>query len=227
MSQVSVILTSYNNSLFLDRAVKSVLGQTFKDFQLIIADDNSSDLNVYKIISNYEKDNRVIYFNSKIKEEDRLKTARYATQINTAVREYSNSKYLLYLADDDFYYPTMIEKMVNFAERNYHHVVYCKQDFVDVDGNVRSFRFPNKVLDRGMDCVDHNQVMTTRESFDQVGGWNDDPGCWGGADGYFWQKLNDAGYLFYPIDTEEPLQAKTYREQSVQWRVSQGLSPVV
>lgn len=226
MSQVSVILTSYNNFLFLDRAIKSVLDQTFKDFELIIADDNSSDTNVYEVISKHKNDSRVIYFNSKVKEEDRLKTARYATQINTAVREYSNSKYLLYLADDDFYYPTMIEKMINFAERNSYDVVYCKQDFVDVDGNVRSFRFPNKVLDRGMDCVDHNQVMTTRESFDKVDGWDDDPGCWGGADGYFWQKLNNAGYLFYPIDTEESLQAKTYREQSVQWRVSQGLSPV-
>lgn len=226
MCKVSIVLTSYNNPIFLERAIKSVLNQTFTDFQLIIADDNSSNKEVYSVISKYQNDKKVRYFNSNIREEDRLKTARYATQINTAVREFAVGKYLLYLADDDFYYPTMLEKMVDFAESNSYDVVYCKQDFVDIDGNVRAFRFPNQILNRGMDAVDHNQVMTSRESFDKVNGWEDDPGCWGGADGYFWQKLNDAGYLFYPIDTEEPLQAKTYREQSVQWRISQGLLPI-
>lgn len=227
MSKVSVIITSYNNPILLKRAIESVLNQTFKDYELIIADDNSSDKKVLEVISAYAANENVKFFNSNILEEDRLKTARYATQINTAVKKYAKGKYLLYLADDDFYYPQMIEKMVHFAEKNSYDVVYCKQDFVDVNGNVRDFRFPNRVLDCGMDCVDHNQVMTSRESYDKVNGWEDDPACWGGADGYFWQKLNSAGYLFYPIDTEEALQAKTYRENSVQWRISQGLSPIV
>lgn len=226
-AKVSVILTSYNNPVYLNRAIESVLTQSYQDFQLIIADDNSSDIGVYDVISKHQLDPRVRYFNSNIKEEDRLKTARYATQINSAVRGYAVGKYLLYLADDDFYYPNMIEKMVAFAEATSHDVIYCKQDFIDSKGNIKSFRFPNEVLSHAMDRVDHNQVMNTRESFDKVGGWDDDPGCWGGADGYFWRKLNEAGYLFYPIDTEESLQAKTYRENSVQWRVSNGLSPVI
>jgi hypothetical protein len=68
--------------------------------------------------------------------------------------------------------------------------------------------------------------MTSRASFDAVDGWNDEEWCWSGADSIFYDRLEKAGYTFYPIDTSEPLQAKMYRQNSVQWNMANGLTPV-
>lgn len=229
--KVSVILTSYNKPFYLKRAIQSVLSQTYQNWELIIADDNSPDPKVWNVISNY-KDDRIISFNSNIEEDRRFLTARYATQINTAVRLFSNGSLLTFLADDDFYYPEMLEKMVSFVSRTGYDVVFCAQHIVDVDGNIdgggvdgKGVRFFKQPLVRGADKLDHNQVMTTRSAFDAVDGWDDDPGVWSGADAYFFDRLEKNGYIFYPIDHKEPLQAKMYRENSVQWNIANGLLP--
>ena len=58
---VSVILTSYNKPNFLKKAIDSVLSQTLQNFQLIIADDNSPNKNVWDVINSYN-DSRIIIF---------------------------------------------------------------------------------------------------------------------------------------------------------------------
>ena len=213
--KVSVILTSYNNAKYVERAIKSVLSQTYKNLELIIADDNSSDPEVINIISKYCSHENVICYNSKIAEDNRLKTARYATQINTVGRHIATGDYFLYLADDDYYYPEMVEKMVEYVEKTGHDVVFCAQHIRDVDDNIdgggvegAGIRFFNEPLKRGADILDHNQVMTSKKCFDSVGG------------------LERAGYLFYPIDYTLPLHAKMYREKSVQWNMANNLNPV-
>lgn len=221
---VSVILTSYNKPSFLERAIKSVLAQTYKDFQLIIAEDNSPNKNVWNVINSF-KDSRIISFDSCIKEEDRLKTARYATQINTAVQDYSTSKYICYLADDDFFYPEMLKYMIAFAEKENHHAVFCSQHLLNQNSEVTGARWYNEPLKTGFNVLDHSQVMTTRNLFNLVGGWNDDPSCWSGADAYFFQRIEQHNNMFYPIDYAEPLQAKTYRKNSVQWNIFNGMEP--
>ncbi|HKK53946.1 MAG TPA: glycosyltransferase family A protein [Patescibacteria group bacterium] len=59
--KISVIIPTYNRANFLPRAIKSVLNQTFKDFELIIVDDGSTD-NTKEVINNYLKnDDRIKY----------------------------------------------------------------------------------------------------------------------------------------------------------------------
>lgn len=50
----SIIIANYNNELYLDKAIKSVLNQSFSDFELIIIDDGSTD-NSRKVIRKYKK----------------------------------------------------------------------------------------------------------------------------------------------------------------------------
>jgi glycosyltransferase involved in cell wall biosynthesis len=60
--RVSVILTSYNHEKFVSQAIESVINQTFVDYELIIADDLSSD-GSWEIIKSY-KDSRIRFFRS-------------------------------------------------------------------------------------------------------------------------------------------------------------------
>lgn len=231
--KVSVILTSYNKPDYLEIAIQSVLNQTYDNFELIIADDNSKNLSVFEVIARHQNATNIKFYKSNVSDEDRLKTARYATQINHAVKYYATGKYICYLADDDHYYPLFLEKMVESAEKHAYDVCFCCQHIKDKDGNIdgagdptRGKRFFNEVLTRGADKLDHNQVMTTRFAFDAVGGWNDSSGCWSGADAAFFDRLERSGYQFYPIDYHDPLQAKVYREKSIQWNMTNGLSPI-
>lgn len=228
--KASIIITSYNQPEFLKICIDSCLSQTYKNIEIIIADDNSSVPDVWNVINSYS-DPRIISFNSFVSEEDRPKTARYATQINTAVRNYSSGKYLFYLPDDDYFYPDKVAMHVAHAEFYGYHVVYGAQDFVDISGNKAGTRYDGtgetsgRVLDDGHGILDHGQVMTSREAFDTVGGWDDDPGMWGGADAFFWTRLSRAGYKFYPLPFV-CLSAKRYREHSVQWNIAMNKSPM-
>ena len=56
---VSIILPTYNRSRFLNEVINSVLNQTYKDFELIIIDDGSTD-NTRELVKEY-KDSRIVY----------------------------------------------------------------------------------------------------------------------------------------------------------------------
>ena len=58
MPIVTVLLTSYNHGDYIRGSIESILNQTFKDFELYIIDDCSSD-NSWDIIQEY-KDDRII-----------------------------------------------------------------------------------------------------------------------------------------------------------------------
>ena len=58
MRKVSVIIPVYNSSLYLEKCINSVINQTYKNLEIIIVNDKSTD-NSLKIISKF-KDKRII-----------------------------------------------------------------------------------------------------------------------------------------------------------------------
>ncbi len=60
---VSVIIPCYNGERFIGDAIKSVLSQTFKELEVIIVDDGSTD-NSKDIVERYKSDPRVLFFST-------------------------------------------------------------------------------------------------------------------------------------------------------------------
>ena len=56
-TKISIVMTTYNSSEYIDECIKSILSQTFKEFEFIIIDDGSTD-NSNKIIEKYN-DSRI------------------------------------------------------------------------------------------------------------------------------------------------------------------------
>lgn len=102
---VSVIIVVYNGEKYIEEAIQSVLNQTYKDIELVIADDGSTD-NTYKIIEKY---NDIVYVYQKNKGEG---SAR-----NLGI-EASKGEYLAFLDADDLYAPDKIEKQLNILLEN-------------------------------------------------------------------------------------------------------------
>jgi len=106
---VSVLMTSFNREKYIAISIKSVLDSSFKDFELIILDDGSTD-NTLKIANSFaELDNRVrVYRNEKNLGDypNRNKAASYAI-----------GKYLKYVDSDDLIYPWGLEILVSTMEK--------------------------------------------------------------------------------------------------------------
>ena len=60
---VSIIMPSYNTAKFISKTIESVLEQTYKNWELLIVDDCSTD-NTDEIVSKYD-DDRIIYLKTK------------------------------------------------------------------------------------------------------------------------------------------------------------------
>jgi spore maturation protein CgeD len=223
---VSVILTVYNKPQFLRECIDSVLNQTYQNWELIILEDNSPNPEVRQIIDSYD-DPRIVTYFSEVSETDRYKTARYATLINIGFLM-SEGDYITYLTDDDFFYPHRLERMVAELQKPGISAVYGPQQTVDATGGKGGIRETKGILGpstgtEGFNNIDHNSVMHTREVFVKAKGWYDVAGVWGGADAYFWRRVNEAGYDFYPIDDVPPMDAKRYHETNVQTLIVKGI----
>jgi cellulose synthase/poly-beta-1,6-N-acetylglucosamine synthase-like glycosyltransferase len=105
--KVSVIIPAYNAMSYLPEAVESVLRQTFKDFELIIVDDGSSDRTVEWASS--LTDPRVKFIS-----QDNHGSARARNQ-GIAIAE---GDYIALLDADDIWESTKLEKQVNFLDRD-------------------------------------------------------------------------------------------------------------
>jgi len=105
---ISVIIPTYNRASLLLRSINSVLNQTFKDFELIIVDDGSTD-NTPEIIKEVY-DPRVSYFRY-----ERNKGACYARNIGIKKSRYD---LIAFQDSDDIWHFNYLESQINVFEAN-------------------------------------------------------------------------------------------------------------
>ena len=126
--EISVVMPVYNGEKYLKEAVESILSQTYKDFEFIIAYDTSSDKSL-DIIKNYqEKDSRIIL--SMGKKRGLIKSLNDALKI-------SNGRYIARMDADDISLPGRFEAQVKFMKAN-PEIGMCGtwiEVFGDVDNN--------------------------------------------------------------------------------------------
>lgn len=106
--RASVIIPTYNCAGFIERAVKSVLNQTYKEIDIIVVDDGSID-NTKEILEPYLKNNIIRYF--------------YQRNLGVSAARnkglgLAKSEYVAFLDADDFWESTFIESML-FNKKKY------------------------------------------------------------------------------------------------------------
>ncbi|EGP5055427.1 glycosyltransferase family 2 protein, partial [Enterococcus faecium] len=109
MLKVSVIVPVYNRELTIERTIKSVLNQTFRNFELIIVNDGSIDGSLETVTDYAKKDNRIKVFSQN---NSGVSMAR-----NKGIRK-ALGKYICFLDSDDTYELSFLEKMVSAAEKS-------------------------------------------------------------------------------------------------------------
>lgn len=111
---VTVIMPTYKRAEYIERAIRSVLAQTYQDFELIIVDDNNPNTKERKeleqVMSKYIQ-------NPKIKFIQHEKNKNGAVARNTAIA-IAKGEYISFLDDDDFYLKERLEILVNALNNN-------------------------------------------------------------------------------------------------------------
>ncbi len=106
---VSVLINNYNYSEFLPEAIESVLNQTYRNFELIIVDDGSTD-NSADIIERYYKENQDII------KPIYKKNGGQASAMNAGYYM-ARGEIIAFLDSDDFWFPAKLESIVKYHER--------------------------------------------------------------------------------------------------------------
>jgi glycosyltransferase involved in cell wall biosynthesis len=105
---VSVLMTAYNREIFIKESVESVIHSTYKNIELIIVDDGSTDNTIDVVKALMLNDKRIKLFQN----ENNL--GDYPNRNKAAV--YAIGKYMLYVDSDDTIQPDAIEYCVKNLE---------------------------------------------------------------------------------------------------------------
>lgn len=214
-SFISVIVPVYNRADLISETIESILNQTYKNFELIIVDDGSTD-NTEEVIGKF-KDSRIKY----------IKTDNWggpARPRNIGIKK-AKGEYIAFCDDDDIWLPEKLEKQIRiFQISNETAMLYTR--FKTIEGDVISNRifpengkyksgniFKSLYLRSFIAC---SSVVVKRNVLDQVGLFDTDPNLIAIEDTDLWLRIA----LKYIIKCTDDLPLLIYRIQSQ--RISQG-----
>lgn len=131
--RISVIVPVYNTEKYLHRCIDSVLAQTYRDFELLLIDDGSTDSSGAICDEYAEKDGRVRVFH---KENGGVSSARRIGVEN------SNGEYVYFVDSDDSIYIDAFQEMLTLAHDDVDIVVFDSR----VDGSYSSIEYAEQLL---------------------------------------------------------------------------------
>lgn len=199
--KLSVVLSVYNGEQYIKESVDSLLAQSFKDFELIVIDDGSTD-DTDKILKSYQDPRIKIYDQS---------NKGLVKSLNLGV-ELSGGEYIARQDADDRSEPERFEKQMAFLEANPKVVLIGSS--MSVMGTDSKIKHEHRVLLNDPELKQellvrspfaHGSVVFRKAAFDKAGGYKQDD--WPAEDYGLWLRMASEG-LFANID--EPLYV--YRE---------------
>lgn len=130
-NKVSIIMPCHNGSSYIGQAIESVISQTYKDWELIIIDDNSSDTSKDVISKFMESDTRIKYLHTE------KSTGIPATPRNVGI-EAATGRYIAFLDCDDIWKPSKLERQLKLFDNEKCAVVFSYYEKINKDGNIIS-----------------------------------------------------------------------------------------
>ena len=120
----SIIIPTYNHAFFLDKALKSVAQQTFKNYEVIVIDNFSKD-NTAEIVRKYKKYCNIEY--KKIYNYGVIGKSR-----NFGIKN-AKGNWLAFLDSDDFWYPEKLKVIFRYIKNNINYEIFCNNEILNND----------------------------------------------------------------------------------------------
>lgn len=222
MVKVSVIMGVYNspNKEILSASIDSILNQTFKDFELIICDDGSTD-DTYAFLSNYNAEN-------KIKIIQNSHNCGLAYSLNKCIAA-SKGEYIARMDSDDVSLAKRLEEEVKFLDYNkMYSVVGTAINLFDESG-VFSTKFliekPEKKDLLFNSPFVHPSVMMRKEMLEKINGYRAVKETRRCEDYDLWMRMYSCGYKGYNIQKilfNYREDRKSYKKRKYRYRIDEA-----
>ena len=190
--KVSIVLPSYNGAKFLSESIQSIINQSFRDWELVIVDDCSTD-DTLKIAKSFATtDSRISVIHN---EKNKKLPASLNVGFNAA-----RGEYLTWTSDDNIARENWLSTLVDYLDKNPDaDMVAATMDFIDEDGKFLFKTRPQKLpIALGYRCNVGAAFMYRREIADMVGKYDEEAFC---AEDYdYWCRIALAGNLHYIPD---------------------------
>lgn len=167
---ISIIIPTFNRGDYLFRAIKSVFSQSYKNYELIIVDDGSTD-NTLELLAPLIKSNEIKYYKQ---ENSGVSSAR-----NLGIKN-SSGDLVSFLDSDDEWLPNKLQEQINFLAANPHiKIVYGDEQWIRRGIRVNQKAFHKKSGGKIFKaCVEQcliapSSVLLQRSLIDEMGGFDD------------------------------------------------------
>lgn len=151
MQKVLIYVQAFNAEKYLDRALNSILNQTYTDFICWVCDNGSTD-ETFNIIQKYViRDSRFVSFHVEKNDTGIL----YKEYIPKLLREADKSdiKWFCILDADDQYQIDFLSEMLNFVLQNNLECAACGSEFINAD----------KIQSIGERCIEHDLIIQNHD----------------------------------------------------------------
>ena len=148
-SLVSIITPNFNSEAFISQTILSVLNQTYKNWEMLIVDDLSTDKSIEIIKTFIDKDSRIKLH--LLKENSGAAIAR-----NKAI-SLANGDYIAFLDSDDLWLPKKLEHQLNFMFHNRYALTYTSYEIINENG---------VLINKTINCkskLDYNRMLYSNE----------------------------------------------------------------
>jgi glycosyltransferase involved in cell wall biosynthesis len=189
---ISVIIPVYNGAATLDRAMRSVLAQSFAGWEIVAVDDGSTD-GSFKILQRWAAED------CRVRVQRLEKNSGVGTARNVAVRN-ARGQWIVYLDQDDEYYPDYLAQVAQFGPHA-DVLMFC-YDFCYEDGPPRGRptvweprRFRHRLFSISISTP--LGVAHRRDLWEKAGGFNE---LWCVEDWDLWKRMarTGANFAFHP-----------------------------
>ncbi|OIQ13541.1 glycosyltransferase [Pasteurella multocida subsp. multocida] len=206
---VSVLICAYNVEKYIEECINAVINQTYKNLEIIVVNDGSSDSTLSKLHSLSEKDSRIKIINNS-------KNLGFISSLNIGI-EYVSGDYVARTDADDITKPDWIEKILGCLEKEKH--IIAMGSYIQVlseqgnGSNLSNYYEDGQIWKNPTEHKDifeqmlfrnpiHNNSMVVRSSVFNQYGLRFDSSYKHTEDYKFWLDVSRLGYLAnYP----EPL----------------------
>jgi len=166
---VDVIIPTYKRSDMLERAVNSILEQTYKNVKVIVVDDNNPYTEwrreTKEIMKKYDNDTRVLYICHE-------KNKNGSAARNTGLK-YGNGDFVCFLDDDDYFLKNKVEKQIKYLlKESTKDACYC--DYIKNGKNIKladKSDFTYDIL-LGLPTPQTSGIMFRRSVIDRLDGFD-------------------------------------------------------
>ena len=135
---ISVVMPCYNSENFLGEAIQSVINQTYKNWELFIIDDASTDHSA-AVAKEYALHDARIHIQQNKKNAGAARTRNIGFDL-------CHGDYVALLDSDDIWYEEMLEQQIWLAAETKADILYCSYRMIDENGRClwRDFKVPKR-----------------------------------------------------------------------------------